>query len=382
MNKFFVFSLLLALAVVLAAPLAHSQTSSVRGVCKDLDGKPIAGADIEWVSLDNGRKFSLKTNSKGEYFSLGLIPGKYNVKLSKDGKQIYALNGVAIVSGDQPAPIDIDLKKEQALSATGQGKTPEQLKAEEEQRQKISKETNTIKAINDKLTEANTEIAAADFDKAIATLTDANAIDSTHDLVWDRLADAYRMSAAKQTDPDEKKKRYETAITDYQKAIDLRKASEQAAKDPENNKKFAAYYNNMAEADSKDGKLDDAIAAYNQAAQLYPENAATYYFNEGAVLTNAGKVDDAVAAFDKVIAADPTKALAYYYKGINLIGKETLGKDNKPVEAPGTAEAFQKYLEVDPNGPMAQNAKDMLAHIGAPIETTYGTKKKPPAKKQ
>jgi hypothetical protein len=82
MNKYFVFPLLLVLAVVLATPLAHSQTSSVRGVCKDLDGKPIAGADVEWASLDNGRKFALKTNNKGEYFSLGLVPGKYNVKLS------------------------------------------------------------------------------------------------------------------------------------------------------------------------------------------------------------------------------------------------------------------------------------------------------------
>jgi len=381
MNKYFVFPLLLVLAVVLATPLAHSQTSSVRGVCKDLDGKPIAGADVEWASLDNGRKFALKTNNKGEYFSLGLVPGKYNVKLSKDGKEIFHINGVLLVSGDQPNPTDIDLKKEQATAATGQGKTPEQLKAEQEQREKISKESNNIKGINDKLTEANADITAGDFDKAIASLTEANTIDSSHDLVWDRLADAYRMSAAKQTDPEEKKKRYETAIADYQKAIDLRKASEAAAKEPDNNKKFAAYYNNMAEADSKDGKLDDAITAYNQAAQLAPEGAATYYFNEGAVLTNAGKVDDAVVAFDKVIAADPTKALAYYYKGINLIGKETLGKDNKPVEAPGTAEAFQKYLELDPNGPMAQNAKDMLAHIGAPIETTFGTKKKP-AKKQ
>jgi tetratricopeptide (TPR) repeat protein len=380
MNKHFVFPLLLVLAVVLAAPLAHSQTSTVRGVCKDLDGKPIAGAEIEWASLDNGRKFTLKTNGKGEYFSLGLIPGKYNVKLSKDGKEIFHINGVVLVSGDQPNPTDIDLKKEQATAATGQGKTPEQIKAEEEQRQKASKETNTVKALNDKITEANTEITAGDFDKAIATLNDANAMDNTRDPVWARLGDAYRMSAAKQTDPDEKKKRYETAMTDYQKAIELRKGSEAAAKDPENNKKLAAYYNNMAEALSKDAKLDDAIAAYNQAAQLFPENAATYYFNEGAVLTNAGKVDDAVVAFDKVIAADPTKALAYYYKGINLIGKETLGKDNKPVEAPGTAEAFQKYLEVDPNGPMAQNAKDMLAHIGAPIETTFGTKKKPTKK--
>src|SRR5580698_2892394 len=202
MNKHFVFPLLLVLAVVLAAPLAHSQTSNVRGVCKDLDGKPIAGAEIEWASLDNGRKFTLKTNGKGEYFSLGLIPGKYNVKLSKDGKEIFHINGVVLVSGDQPNPTDIDLKKEQATAATGQGKTPEQIKAEEEQRQKASKETNTVKALNDKITEANTEITAGDFDKAIATLNDANAMDNTRDPVWARLGDAYRMSAAKQTDPD------------------------------------------------------------------------------------------------------------------------------------------------------------------------------------
>ena len=39
------------------------------------------------------------------------------------------------------------------------------------------------------------------------------------------------------------------------------------------------------------------------------------------------------------------------------------------------AEAFQKYLEIDPNGPMAQTAKDMLASIGAKVETNYGKPK-------
>ncbi len=71
-----------------------------------------------------------------------------------------------------------------------------------------------------------------------------------------------------------------------------------------------------------------------------------YLFNVGAVLTNAGKVDDAIVAFDKVIAADPTKADAYYWKGVNMIGKETLGKDDKMIAPTGTAEAFQKYLEL------------------------------------
>ena len=109
---------------------------------------------------------------------------------------------------------------------------------------------------------------------------------------------------------------------------------------------------------------------------MAPDAAATYYFNEGAVLTNAGKADDAITAFNKVIAADPNKALAYYWKGINLIGKATVGKDNKMTAPDGTAEAFQKYIELDPNGPMAQTAKDMLATIGATVETGFGTKKK------
>jgi tetratricopeptide (TPR) repeat protein len=120
------------------------------------------------------------------------------------------------------------------------------------------------------------------------------------------------------------------------------------------------------------------VANYDKAAQLDPAHAATYFFNEGAVLTNAGKVDAAIAAFDKVIAADPTRAEAYYWKGVNLIGKATL-KGDKMVAPDGTAEAFRKYLELQPEGKLAQPAKDMLASIGATIETGFGKKK--PVKK-
>jgi hypothetical protein len=46
------------------------------------------------------------------------------------------------------------------------------------------------------------------------------------------------------------------------------------------------------------------------------------------------------------------------------------------IAAPGTAEAFQKYLELKPDGPYAADAKNMLAVVGSTLETTYGTKKK------
>jgi len=374
MKRYFILSLMLALAVGLSAPLVYSQTSSVKGVCKDVDGKPIDGATVEWTGTETGHQYSIKTNKKGEYFSLGVAPGKYNVKLMKDGKQMWNISGVTVTMDE--ATLDFDLKKEQTLAAKGQGMSAEEAKAMAEQQAKATKERDTVKALNEKLNEAKTASDAGDFDKAIAVLTEANALDSTRDLVWFKLADAYRGSAPKQTDPDEKKKRYEAAAADYQKAIELRKGSEQAQKDPNNNKTMAAYYNNLGDAYGKANKVDDAAAAYNQAAQLDPPGAM-YYFNEGAALTNAGRADDAIAAFNKTIAADPTKALAYYWKGINLIGKATVGKDNKMVAPDGTAEAFQKYLDLDPNGPMAQTAKDMLASIGATVETGFGSKKKP-----
>ena len=376
MRKFFVLPFLFALVVALSAPLAFSQTTgSVKGVCKDTDGKPIAQAQVEWTGTETGHTYTIKTNNKGEYFSLGIVPGKYNVKLTKDGKELFHFNGVTV--GLEEFDLDFDLKKEQSQQAAGQGMSAEQAKAQQEQQAKVAKEQNTVKSLNEKLTEAKAASDAGDFDKAIATLNDANAIDPSRDLIWFKLGDAYLASAPKQTDSDEKKKRYEMAATDYQKAIDLRKASEQAAKQPDNNKTLAAYYNNMAQSYSKAGKVDDAMAAYNQAAQLDPPGAAMYYFNEGAVLTNVGRADDANAAFDKAIAADPNKALAYYWKGINLIGKATVGKDNKMVAPDGTAQAFQKYLELDPNGPMADTAKQMLASIGATVETGFGSKKKP-----
>ncbi len=42
-----------------------------------------------------------------------------------------------------------------------------------------------------------------------------------------------------------------------------------------------------------------------------------------------------------------------------MIGKATLQGD-KMVAPPGTAEAFQKYLELQPNGTYAEPSKQML----------------------
>jgi len=381
MKKHFAF-LFVILALGLCVPPVFAQASgTVKGTAKDAQGNPVADGIVVWSNMDNGQKYSLKTNKKGEYFSLGVSPGKYLVTLYKNademkaGKELDHVKGFTVTLDENT--LDLDVKKEMESAAKGQGLSPEQLKQMQEQQAKAAKETNTVKSLNEKLNAAKTAADAGDFDTAIASLNEATQVDGTRDLLWFKLGDYYRLSAPKQTDPAEKQKRYASAIEDYQKAIDLKKAATND-KDPNAGKNLAAYYNNLAEAFAKANKVDDAVKTYQLAAAADPTNAGQYYFNTGAVLTNAGKVDDALAAFDKVIAADPSRADAYYWKGVNMIGKATLQAD-KMVAPPGTAEAFQKYLELQPTGTYADAAKQMLTSIGSSVETTYG-KTKPPRK--
>jgi tetratricopeptide (TPR) repeat protein len=380
MKKHFAILLFAILALGLCVPPVFAQASgTVKGIAKDAQGNPVAEGIVIWTNNDNGQKYTLKTNKKGEYFSLGLSPGTYTVTLYKNaddmkaGKELDHVKGFNVKLDENT--LDFDLKKEQENAAKGQGLSPEQLKQIQEQQAKAAKETMTVKSLNEKLNAAKTSADAGDFDTAIASLNEATQIDATRDLLWFKLGDYYRLSAPKQTDPAEKQKRLASAIEDYQKAIDLKKAAAND-KDPNAAKNLAAYYNNLAEAYAKSNKVDDAVKTYELAAQADPTNAAQYYFNTGAVLTNAGKIDDALAAFDKVIAADPNRADAYYWKGVNMIGKATLQGD-KMVAPPGTAEAFQKYLELQPTGTYADAAKQMLTSIGSSVETTFGKKKQP-----
>lgn len=370
-------------ALGLCAFPAAAQTGSVKGVCKDAQGNPIADGVVVWVNQENGQKYTLKTGKHGDYFSLGVTGGKYNVILYRTADDLKANKEMDHVNGFQVKldenSLDFDLKKEQADIAKGVGLTPEQLKQMQEAKAKQEKEVNTVKSLNQKLNDAKTAADAGDYDTAIADLNDANQVDPSRDLIWFKLGDYYRLSAVKQTDPAEKQKRLDSAVQSYQKAVDIKKGITND-KDPNATKNLAAYYNNLGEAYAKDNKVDDAVKTYDLAAQSDPTSAAQYYFNEGAVLTNAGKIDPAIAAFDKCIAADPNHAEAYYQKGVNLMGKATL-QGNKTVAAPGTVEAFQKYLELAPNGPNAQTAKDMLTSLGSSVETSFGNKKKAAAKK-
>ena len=340
-------SLVTLLALLLGMstmPLWGQATGGVKGVVKDQSGKPIEGATIELIDANTGRKYSLKTNAKGEYSSIGIAAGTYDLTLLKDSKLLDKVTKVPIVPGEEQRVVDFNLSAGQAPGIT------------EEQKKQVEaaqKHNETIRSLNASLAEAKQLEGAGNYDQAIALLQKATEVDPNQDLVWFSLGDAQRGA-----------KKYPDAIASYQKAISIKGT-------------VGAYHNNLADAYAKSGQTEKAVQEYAAAAEAEPAQAATYYFNEGAVFTNTGKADEAIAAFDKAIQADPKKAVCYYWKGINMLAKATT-KGDKMVAPEGTAQAFNKYLELDPTGQYADAAKQLLGSIGAPVETSFGKSKKKP----
>ena len=347
MKRFTAFLSLWALLASLSAVSVLAQApSSVHGSTKDENGKPITDAVVQFENIDKGTKQTVKVNNKGEYYMTGLIPGKYIAHLVKNGETIDNLP-IQIPSGlGETYTLNFDLAKD-----LSQGLTAEQKKKMEE----IKAQNKKIEGLNTTLQQARDLEKAGNYDQAIALLQPAAEQNPTEDLLWGYLGDAYKGA-----------KKYPEAIDAYQKAIQLKPTS-------------GGYLSGLADAYAKAGQVDKAVAEYDTAAKAEPANAATYYFNEGAVFTNSSKVDEAIASFDKVLSVDPNRADAYYWKGVNLMAKATTGADGKVVAAPGTQEAFQKYLELKPDGSNAEAAKAMLASLGATVETSYG-KTKPASK--
>lgn len=407
MKRNLIFIALFAFLSILLTVPALAQTATVKGVCKDAQGNPITDAQVVWHNNDNGRTFNLKTNKKGEYFSLGIEPGKYTVTLSKDGKELDKVSNYPVSSDEMNLDFDLKKSQEQAVQDTAkkQGMTPEQVKQAQEAQANAQKYNANIKVANDKLKAASAQLETAataaksgdtatantNYDGAISTLNETAQLVPNEDLIWFRLGAAYMDSSRVQTDATEKTKRYSEAYTDFQKAIDLRKTTMsnassqkqgQAGKAPEasDQTRLAAYYDNLGSAASKTGKSAEAAEAYKQALALDPTHAAHYYVNMGIALMNTPSDPNAhkgsLDAFDKAIAADPNNADAYYFKGSGQMQSVTMDSSGKMIPPEGTVESLKKYLELQPNGPHAQEAKDILAALGTKVETTYGTKKK------
>ena len=116
-------------------------------------------------------------------------------------------------------------------------------------------------------------------------------------------------------------------------------------------------------------RVPEAKEAFDRAAAAYPAQAAFYLRNETILFLQTGNAVEQVEAADKAIALDPTRAALYFFKGQGLAAQSTVdSKTQKLILPSGCAEALEKYLDLEPGGQYAADAKGMLAAAGIAIK--------------
>ena len=131
--------------------------------------------------------------------------------------------------------------------------------------------------------------------------------------------------------------RYEEVLADYDKAIEL---------DPQ----YANAYFNRGKTKHKQGRYEEAIKDYDKALELNLQDTDAY-FNRGNMKASLQKYEEAIKDYDKVIELDPKDAEAYnnrgYIKAILERYEEALSDYDKAIELdPQYAEAYSNRGEV------------------------------------
>ena len=360
-----------ALACVFA-PKAAAQDGQVNGQILDVTGKPWVDIGIEAIS-DQGAKADTKTDKDGNFAFRGLRNGVYTVAIQLPAPNKPYEVKVRVSGADTPK---VNLNFKDVVAKQG-AEYSEAQKKQEEEKQKFQgmkahfdagigflnqaglAKADLAKAPADQRDAKKQEVKGF-ADKAVTELeaakSSANEKDANLNLIWARLGDAYDTDG-----------RTDDAINAYKQAIEL--------------KPMPAYYNNLGGIYGRAGKIPEAMEAYKKSAELDPPNAAQAYRNGGITLYNVGKMKEAVEPLKKATELDPKSAQAWYLLGAALVGSMDYKQVGSKLEVqvqPGTVEAYQKALELDPNGPYGQQAKqglEALQQIAPGIDTKTKRKK-------
>lgn len=341
------------------AGYAQAPTGSIHGHIQDPVGSPIKGATVLVTTDGKTAKYTFTADENGDYKGAGIAPGTYTLDLEAQGKPVDQLMNVRIDAGQDELE-NFDLTRPEYVAKM----TPEQRKQVEELKTKNAAAlaaNSVIKNLNADLATARADNKSKNYADADQLMTKDAALKPDASVIWLELGTA-----------QVGEKKYPDGTTSLQKAVSLESASPKP-----NAELLGASNNELGEALAGQNKTSDATAAYDAAAKANPPQAGVYYTNETIILSRTGQNGDAVAAAaDKAIAADPTRPLPYYLKGQALIAKATVDSKTQKITAPpGCAEAYQKYLELAPDGQFAPDAKNILTSMGQTVKTSYKAKK-------
>jgi tetratricopeptide (TPR) repeat protein len=355
----FVCALSLAAGFAIDATAQSTAPGKVHGMVADVQGNPFPGLTVSFRNTTTSQVFDVVTDSGGRYNRAGLPPGNYTISLKQKDQSIY--EQVVVIAPGQDLPLDFNFKELQAKqnsdAAQAETKAAEArakfaaMKGHFDAGTAALDQAKQTRAQMDKLPKDQQATLQSQLDTTSGTaVTELKAaVDATPDdspnrhIVLAKLGDAYETDA-----------KYTDAADAYAKAVALHP-------DP-------GYYNNEGNCLARTGKVDDALVAYQKAIALDPMNTAMYWRNFAVGLYNTGRIKESVDPLRKATDADPKSAQAWYLLGAALVNTMEFKQDGDkviPVMQPGTIEAYQKAIDLDPNGPYGAQAKQGLEALQA-----------------
>jgi len=381
------------LAFALMPALADSPTGKIHGTVTNPTGAATTNGSVS-LSTDGGHtsKFTFPVDANGNYKGeapAGTYTIVYRASDTPPDKMVDSIDNVKIVAA-QDVLQDIDMSRKEYIDKL----TPEQKKQLEDLKKhnaEAMKTNELVKNLNADLRTVMQDFKDADGAQAAAVQTlgaSASKADVDAKVTEIKTAKYTEVESLMKKDSAAKPdasvlwaelgqaqlglKEYDQAEESYKKALEV----DLAAKKP-NIAVQGSANSGLGEIYARTGKVPEANAAYDAAAKVNPTGAAGYLKNEAVIFFQVNNADAQVAAADEAIKADPTQSLPYYLKGQGLIQKATFdSKTNMIVLPPGCAEAYQKYLELDPTGPYSTDVKGILQQAGQKISSTYKAGKK------
>ena len=305
---------LLVAAAVWAAPALAQSTGKVKGKVYDSSNQIVEGATVVLETKDSGaRKFTVKTNKKGEYIQIGLAPGQWTITASKDG----------VGTASTQAKIGLGATEQIDFTLTKAGPTMT--------KEEAAKQDAMTKAFN----EGVALIQANKYDEAIAKFKEAKAAQP------DCYACQFNIGLALAS-----KKEWAGAEEAFLAASALKADSP----DP---------YNQLATIYNEQRKFDKAAEMAGEAAKRSGGTAgggasADSLYNQGIVLWNAGKYAESKAQFEAAVKAKPDYADAHYRLGMASLNTGDMA---------AARTAFENYLKYAPNGDKAAEVKGYIASL-------------------
>ena len=302
------FVLAAALLLAFAAP-ALAQRGAIRGKITDPDGNPVPDVQVSIVLLDGGgRPIRVKTNDKGEFLRAGIPVQMYRVSFELEGWE--PLQAMVTVSNGGQSIINETLHP-----------LPEGVLSQEQADRANTHQQAAQDAFQD-----------GDFARAVTEWQ------GFLELLPNEAPAHFNLAAAYERAQD-----FPAAIEAYEAAYALDDSMLEAI---------------MAVGDlhGRQKEWEPALAAFDRAMELVEGNAVNL-FNYAVYASNAGKVALADEFYAKAAEADPEFAPAHLQIGMARAREE---------DREGAIAAFERFLELDPDGAQAVMVQEILDQLRNP----------------